>query len=196
MIDSVVALVLVIVPVTVASPVAPANSPIPPVNTKLSVNVAVPSPLAVLLPELVPSRVPRAKVSVNDPSEKVMLGGLLKSTVEVDCGVTAPNIVSSPLPVKFWTKMPGVPVGVSVESPVKVPVIIDAWLGIAPISTSNPTRPNNFAFMPKPSSQRPATFPLSYLSEALHRAYRQQVFRRAPLYRKTASRRSLRNSVR
>jgi hypothetical protein len=53
-----------------------------------------------------------------------MFGGELKSTVELDEGVKEPNMVSFPSPVKFWMKTPGVPVGVRVESPEKVPEII------------------------------------------------------------------------
>jgi hypothetical protein len=82
--------VLVIVPVTAASPVAPAKIPVPPVNTKSSVNFAVPVPLAVPLPELVPNRVPVRKVSVNVPPEITKFGGLLKSADACDCEVKAP----------------------------------------------------------------------------------------------------------
>ena len=49
--------------------------------------------------ELVPFKTPWAKVSESIPFEIVILGGLLKSTV--DCGVNEPNVVSAPSPVKF-----------------------------------------------------------------------------------------------
>jgi hypothetical protein len=84
--------------------VSPAKFPVPPVITKSIVNVAVPWPLAVPLPELVPSSVPLVKVSESVPFEMRMSGGLLKSMVDSDEGVNKPNVVSSPVPVKVWRK--------------------------------------------------------------------------------------------
>jgi hypothetical protein len=51
----------------------------------------------------------------------------------VDCEATvnAPNKLSLPVPVKFCTKMPGVPVGVRVALPTKVPEITPALAGSA-----------------------------------------------------------------
>jgi hypothetical protein len=69
------------------------------VNTTSAVNVAVPTPLAVPSPELVPNSIPAEKVSVNIPSEITTFGGWLKSAVEVDCTVNEPNVVSFPSPV-------------------------------------------------------------------------------------------------
>jgi hypothetical protein len=57
-IDSAVEVVLVSVAVSVASPVALVKNPVPPVITKSIVTMAVPWPLAVPLPEVVPNRVP------------------------------------------------------------------------------------------------------------------------------------------
>jgi hypothetical protein len=128
-IDSVVVLVLVSVAVSVASPVSPANNPVPPVITKSTVTVAVPRPLAVPLPEVVPNRVPWEKISKSIPCAMVMAGGLLKSMSDCDCAVKEPKIVSSPSPVKVWTKTPTGLVGVSVESPSKVPEICPPWIG-------------------------------------------------------------------
>ena len=55
-----------------------------------------------------------------------MFGGLLKSTVDTDDAVNEPRAASFPSPLKFWVKMPGVPVGVSVEVPSNVPEILPA----------------------------------------------------------------------
>ena len=53
------------------------------------------------------------------PFEMAMAGGLLKSMSDCDCTVKEPKIVSSPSPVKVWTKTPTGLVGVSVEFPRK-----------------------------------------------------------------------------
>jgi len=47
-------------------------------------------------------------------------GGLLKSTVDCPTMVNAPKEASVPSPVKFWVKMPGVPVGSQGACAVKI----------------------------------------------------------------------------
>jgi len=79
--------------------------------------VADPCPFAVPFPEPVPNSEPSEKVCVSFASVMRMVGGLVKSTVDIDVAVKAPNNVSVPSPAKFWMKMPGVLVGVSVPTP-------------------------------------------------------------------------------
>jgi hypothetical protein len=98
---SVVGDVLATPPVKIASPVMPANSPVPPVNWRSISVVAVPCPDAVPSPELVPNKVPPGNVSVNVPLEMVMQGGLEKSAVDVVWAVMFPRHESVPAPVKF-----------------------------------------------------------------------------------------------
>src|SRR5262249_24836896 len=58
-------------------------------------------------------------------------GGFVKSTVDCEVAVKAPNNVSVPSPTKFWMKMPDVPVGVRVPTPSNDPVMDCASAGTA-----------------------------------------------------------------
>ena len=97
--------VVVLVPVTVTSPVAPAKIPVPPVN-KSSVVVSLPVAVTFPVPERVPNRVPPAERSMNVPLEMNVLE-LVKVMVLVFVVVKAPDTVSIPEPVKFESKTSG-----------------------------------------------------------------------------------------
>lgn len=118
--DAVVGPVVVLVPVTVVSPVSPANIPVPPVNTVSIVMVEVVAPVTVPFSVKVPNRVPWPKTSTNVPLD-LNIVRLVKVMVPVFVAVKAPDTESIPEPVKLESKTAGLAVGVTVEFPVTVP---------------------------------------------------------------------------
>jgi hypothetical protein len=115
-----VALVAVLVPVVMDSPMSPAKAPVPPVTNEWDVIAAVPPPVSVPLPEKVPNKVPWENMSTKVPLDMNVVR-LVKVIVPIFVVVKAPDSVSTPEPVKLLSKTAGLAVAVMVVVPVRVP---------------------------------------------------------------------------
>ena len=107
----------VVAPVTVDSPESPAKIPVPSVNRVTNVTFEFPPPVSVPLPKKVPNSVPPEKMSTKVPLDMNVVR-LVKVRVPAFVVVKGPDNASTPEPVKFESKTPGVPVDVEVLVPV------------------------------------------------------------------------------
>src|ERR1700675_774537 len=134
----------------------PVPCPVSPGRNPLVIRKVIATAPGGPLPEKVPARLPCAKAQLNVPFVRTRLPGKPDaSTVACSVPVNAPNVTSTPVPLKFSVKIDGPPVSVAVPENVPAMLIVFAHAGAAAAPRRNSNTQVSF-FKITPSRHSPA----------------------------------------